>query len=670
MLRYSCYPAMIISSQAGKCQAGKCQAEDDAPPQHDECNNLNNLDNHTIPTPHRVQKDTDVEGVPDVFEELRQRVEDVISDEAKQCALLAGFFMTQTELLPDAMEALSPQEISKFVISLHELVLDYDAEDMSECEEQQVHWKQLQSALKPPLDSEQRDRLLRLYEEKIKEQKAEIKETELCYEAVKQEIEKLLLVNKQLHEEKMQDEGERDAQLAKTQACLEVVTGQLDSVVLVNRELGRKKGDAEKLSKTLQQSNEELRRLISQQELCFTESTDGLKNANTKWKEANAELKKANGKLEKEKAELEKANAELEAQKAKLKKAWQVESQDLTARVQRREEEMALQRDQHCNELKLLHSDLDALRTEQDKEIDAMVTEIYVSQQRQQEQQEVIDTLKEELQCAQQAQPANVTQAAPTAPISGHDKRLLQQLCNTFECHIACDIPQDPVLASDGHIYERASLEDWFTRNNISPITREPCELVATPVHQLQDLMDVLRQYEEHLEAQGAQPPDVQGAELQQLQQQLQDAQDQLGQLEQDLNVQRKVTQNLETQAKHAANQKKSEKQKNEAERVQLQNQIKKLTTAKSHIQAQIQAAVVQQTNRMNKQLQSQARRLQENEDDALHKDNMLQQFTKENVELTQANDSLKKENVELTQANANLKSAIRHIHQVSAQCQ
>ena len=43
-----------------------------------------------------------------------------------------------------------------------------------------------------------------------------------------------------------------------------------------------------------------------------------------------------------------------------------------------------------------------------------------------------------------------------------------------FECPITNDIMIDPVVASDGHSYERTAIEDWIARNPVSPVTNQP----------------------------------------------------------------------------------------------------------------------------------------------------------------------------------------------------
>ena len=43
-------------------------------------------------------------------------------------------------------------------------------------------------------------------------------------------------------------------------------------------------------------------------------------------------------------------------------------------------------------------------------------------------------------------------------------------------CPITLERPLDPVIASDGHTYERWALARWRQKNNNSPMTRQPFE--------------------------------------------------------------------------------------------------------------------------------------------------------------------------------------------------
>jgi very-short-patch-repair endonuclease len=51
----------------------------------------------------------------------------------------------------------------------------------------------------------------------------------------------------------------------------------------------------------------------------------------------------------------------------------------------------------------------------------------------------------------------------------------LQQVPATFLCPISQEIMEWPVVAMDGHTYERAYIEDWLRRGRLtSPTTNEP----------------------------------------------------------------------------------------------------------------------------------------------------------------------------------------------------
>ena len=41
-------------------------------------------------------------------------------------------------------------------------------------------------------------------------------------------------------------------------------------------------------------------------------------------------------------------------------------------------------------------------------------------------------------------------------------------------CPISHELMVDPVLAADGHAYERSAIEQWLTRSHTSPLTGEP----------------------------------------------------------------------------------------------------------------------------------------------------------------------------------------------------
>lgn len=46
-----------------------------------------------------------------------------------------------------------------------------------------------------------------------------------------------------------------------------------------------------------------------------------------------------------------------------------------------------------------------------------------------------------------------------------------QRLRDEFSCPITCELLFDPVLAADGHTYDRSAIERWLSRHSTSPKT-------------------------------------------------------------------------------------------------------------------------------------------------------------------------------------------------------
>ncbi len=44
-------------------------------------------------------------------------------------------------------------------------------------------------------------------------------------------------------------------------------------------------------------------------------------------------------------------------------------------------------------------------------------------------------------------------------------------------CPITWEIFRDPVIATDGHVYEREAITTWILQNGTSPLTREPLKV-------------------------------------------------------------------------------------------------------------------------------------------------------------------------------------------------
>lgn len=57
-------------------------------------------------------------------------------------------------------------------------------------------------------------------------------------------------------------------------------------------------------------------------------------------------------------------------------------------------------------------------------------------------------------------------------------------------CIITLEIFYEPVLAQDGHVYEKQAIEEWFETNNTSPRTTMPINKTLTPVIFIKNLVN------------------------------------------------------------------------------------------------------------------------------------------------------------------------------------
>ncbi|CAM2712428.1 unnamed protein product [Rotaria socialis] len=66
----------------------------------------------------------------------------------------------------------------------------------------------------------------------------------------------------------------------------------------------------------------------------------------------------------------------------------------------------------------------------------------------------------------------------PPRPIRSQSQNLptsiTTRIPDALLCPITSDLFEDPVLAEDGHTYERQAIVQWIRQNGTSPITREP----------------------------------------------------------------------------------------------------------------------------------------------------------------------------------------------------
>jgi len=63
----------------------------------------------------------------------------------------------------------------------------------------------------------------------------------------------------------------------------------------------------------------------------------------------------------------------------------------------------------------------------------------------------------------------------------------LTDVPHSYQCPITMEVMQKPVVAADGHTYERDAIASWFAMNSTSPMTGEPLlNTTLIPNHSLQ----------------------------------------------------------------------------------------------------------------------------------------------------------------------------------------
>jgi hypothetical protein len=90
------------------------------------------------------------------------------------------------------------------------------------------------------------------------------------------------------------------------------------------------------------------------------------------------------------------------------------------------------------------------------------------------------------------------TAPAATALVTQEHKRFrlaLDSVADEWLCLITHELPLDPVMAQDLRFYERASIEEWFKRNESavrSPVTNEPMGKVLKYAPQVRNTIQKL----------------------------------------------------------------------------------------------------------------------------------------------------------------------------------
>lgn len=89
--------------------------------------------------------------------------------------------------------------------------------------------------------------------------------------------------------------------------------------------------------------------------------------------------------------------------------------------------------------------------------------------------------------------PAGLAGIELTNPGSAAEQRRLYALKNDLRCPITLEIMHDPVIAGDGHSYERSAIERWLSGHRTSPLTgRVMPSMTLLPNHRLRQLIQDL----------------------------------------------------------------------------------------------------------------------------------------------------------------------------------
>ena len=71
--------------------------------------------------------------------------------------------------------------------------------------------------------------------------------------------------------------------------------------------------------------------------------------------------------------------------------------------------------------------------------------------------------------------------------MGGCSSRAADGVCpalNDCMCPLTLGLPVDPVLADDGHVYEKSAIVAWLAQNGVSPLTKEVMGTQLEPANQ------------------------------------------------------------------------------------------------------------------------------------------------------------------------------------------
>jgi len=73
-----------------------------------------------------------------------------------------------------------------------------------------------------------------------------------------------------------------------------------------------------------------------------------------------------------------------------------------------------------------------------------------------------------------------------------HGRETIEAVLSNLTCPITQEFPYDPVMAGDGHLYEREAIVEHFERSDKSPMTNLSIDKKLFPVRHARDILEVI----------------------------------------------------------------------------------------------------------------------------------------------------------------------------------
>jgi hypothetical protein len=70
-----------------------------------------------------------------------------------------------------------------------------------------------------------------------------------------------------------------------------------------------------------------------------------------------------------------------------------------------------------------------------------------------------------------------------------------ESILEQLHCPITQDLPRDPVICEDGHVYERSAILQWISKRQTSPLTLQPITTNFRECIPIRNMIETLLDY-------------------------------------------------------------------------------------------------------------------------------------------------------------------------------